>query len=81
MKRRFFYCFSTIPCNFIIFNLVFNLTKINDVFHKLAGANCRARGRTNNAHNALGKHKDHEVILHFSRSLCLQVVPSLRYIL
>lgn len=45
MKRRFFYCFSIIPCNFIIFNVVFNLTKINDAFQKPAYANCRAPDR------------------------------------
>lgn len=49
MKRRFFYYFSIIPRNFIIFNFVFNSTKINDSFRKLADANCRAPDRTDNA--------------------------------
>lgn len=49
MKRRFFYYFSIIPRNFIIFNFVFNSTKINDPFRKLADANCRAPDRTDNA--------------------------------
>ena len=49
MKRRFFYYFSIIPRNFIIFNFVFNSMKINDPFRKLADANCRAPDRTDNA--------------------------------